>query len=306
MKSTTPRSRSGLLRRALLANAAFSLVTGAGLLIFAAGLAPVIGPGVAPVVLTIMGGLLLPFGAFTAWLGTRPAPDTVLALLVSLADLGWVLGSGLLLAVAAGQLSAQGVALVVVIAALVLGFALGQLGGIAAVYATDGRDASRFRVCFDFSGHGDPATIWGHLANFGEIARFAPMLASSSVRAGGPPVEGAIRDCADHAGRRWSERCIRLDAETRELNMEFLAREPGFPFPFLAMTGGWHVQAGSGGATVRVWWEGVPKFPMLNPVILPLLAHQARRQFPVMLRRMGLADGNTSRTAPARLTLAPC
>ena len=88
--------------------------------------------------------------------------------------------------------------------------------------------------------------------------------------------------------------------------MEFLAREPGFPFPFLAMTGGWHVRAESGGTAVRVWWEGEPKFPALNPLILPLLAHQARRQFPGMLRGMGLAGDGGRFTGSALLTLAPC
>ncbi|MDP3073196.1 MAG: SRPBCC family protein [Opitutaceae bacterium] len=306
MKPTAPRSRATLLRVALLANAAFSLVTGSGLLFFASGLAPMIGAEVAPVILAVIGGLLLPFGAFTGWLGTRPAPDTLLALLISLADLGWVLGSGLLLVLASGQLTSQGIALVVVIAALVLGFALGQLRGIGTAFAADARDRARFRVCFEFTGGGDPREIWGNLANFGEVARFAPTLASSRLRDGEEPAEGAIRDCADLANRRWSERCTVLNHQTRELSLEFLTREPGFPFPFLEMTGGWSVRTESDRTVVRVWWEGLPKFPLLNPVILPLLAHQAKSQFPVMVRRMGLSGSRSVAGGPALLALAPC
>ncbi len=306
MKTETLRSRFRSLCAALLANAAFSLATGCSLIILASRLAPVIGAGVSPAIPLAIGAGLLPFGGFLVWLGTRRAPDTLLALVVSAADLGWVAGSGLLLGFASGRLSATGIVLVVAIAALVLGFALGQLRGIRAAFAADGPDHRRFRVCFDFAGEGRAEEIWKNVANFGEVARFAPTLASSGLRAGQEPAQGAIRDCADLAGRSWSERCTVLNHETRELTMEFLTREPGFPFPFLEMTGGWSVRTESGRPVVRVWWEGVPKFPLLDPVILPLLARQAKSQFSVMVRRLGLSGGGTQAGAAGLLALAPC
>jgi hypothetical protein len=195
--------------------------------------------------------------------------------------------------------------LVIIVAVMVLGFALGQLRGIAQTYFAGPGDRSRFRVCFDIKSDGEADVIWQNLASLGEIARFAPSLASSSLRDKTPAAAGTIRDCADQAGRRWSERCTVLDHERKELVVEFLTREPGFPFPFLEMTGGWSVQREADGALVRVWWEGRPKYPALNPVILPLLAWQARRQFPVMVRLM--SGQNVMQTgSPSLLTVAPC
>jgi hypothetical protein len=297
METVPDRSKPSLLRGALLANAVFSLTTGAGLLLFAGRLAPLIGADVPPLLLAAIGAALLPFGGFTAWLGRRRNPDPVIALAVSLADLGWVAGSALLLALAHRSLSATGVALVLAVAVMVLAFALGQLRGIMRAYAAGPGDGARFRVCFDLRSDGDAGTIWRNLARLGEIARFAPSLAASGLRDDANPGAGAIRECTDRAGRRWSERCTALDHERRELAVEFLTREPGFPFPFAEMTGGWSVRAEPDGALVRLWWEGRPQYPALSPVILPLLAWQARRQFPVMVglmagQRVAVAGGS--------------
>ena len=304
MKTNASNLNSRLLRGALLGNAAFSLTSGTAFVAFPAAIAAAVGPEIAPVIVAAVGMVLLPFGGFVAWLGSRTKPTPWVALGVSLADLGWVGGSAVLLAFAHVQLTSSGVALVIAVSLAVGGFAVGQLRGIARVYA-DPADAARFRVCVDVRSDGDAAILWENIANFGEIARFAPMLASSRMRDDAQPGVGAVRDCADHGARRWSERCTVLDRARREFEVEFLTREPEFPFPLSALKGGWIVQEAPEGAVVRIWWSGVSKWAVLAPVVPVLFAWQAQRQFPGMVRRLAGAPG-TPGAMPRIFGVAPC
>lgn len=304
MKSAPHSRKFASLRAALNANALFSLTTGLGLACFSNQLAPILTSGVPPVLLGVIGAALVPFGAGVAWLGTRQNPETMVALFVSLADLGWVAGSAIVLILAPAHLTPLGIGAVVAVALCVLGFALGQLRGIARAYGTAGGSA-RFLVCFDVVSNGSADLIWRNLCDLGGIARFAPMLAASTLRDGTQPGPGAIRDCADRSGRRWSERCAALDHGQMKLMMEFLTHEPGFPFPFAEMTGGWSVKPTASGSQIQVWWEGRAKYPRLNGLVMPLLAWQARRQFPVIVKNLSgqtSADGTHS-MIPA---IAPC
>ncbi len=291
------------LRRALAANAAFSLITGSVLAIASASVAPLVSVNASPWIFAVIGAGLLLFGVFVAWLANRPAPDPLLALAVSIGDLTWVIGTAILLAVANGTLKLVGMAAMSLVAVCVLGFAIGQLRGISRLYVKDGD--SRFRVCLDIHSRGSEMAIWRNLANLGAISRFAPSLASSSLRSGTEPAVGCIRDCVDKGGRSWSERCTSIDHEKRTLVMEFLAKEPGFPFPFVEMSGGWSVREGARGTVVKVWWEGTPKFPLLNALILPLLSWQARRQFPAVVSAMS-GESNMVNQRPLHPVIAPC
>lgn len=300
--SASPNSR--LLRAALLGNAAFSIGSGAALVAFSPAVASVLGPGVSPALLFAIGVTLLGFGSFAAWLGSRSRPSPLIALGVSLADLGWVGGTALGLPFVQNQLSAAGCLLAIAVALAVLGFALGQLAGIARVYAIRA-DASHFRICLEVETDGDADLIWREIANFGGIARFAPMLAFSRLRDDAAPAVGVIRECADQGKRRWSERCTVLDHERRDFEVEFLAREPDFPFPFAGLKGGWTVRPAAAGAMVRIWWEGTLKNRILAPVIPPFFAWQAQRQFPPMIQRMA-GSGISAATGSRILAVIPC
>lgn len=306
MNAVRPHPDYAPLRWALLANAAFSLLSGASFIFVSATIAHVVGTNVpAPLVMSI-GAALLPFGAFTAWVATRRHPSTFLALLISVADLTWVLGSCVLLALARDVLSRTGLALVAAVALSVLGFAIGQLRGIARVYRSNPGNPRRIRVCIEVCTPGDAETIWRNVADMGNISRFAPMLATSAMRNGEPPRAGAVRECSDHAQRRWAERCLRFDSAQRELDVEFLAEEPGFPFPFQALRGGWRVQPASSGAVVTIWWEGTLRHAALAFVVPPLLAWQAQRQFAVVVSRMSVDEWRKTAMTPKLLSVVPC
>ena len=82
-----------LLTRALLANAVFSLLSGATLIAGGWWLAD--GFGVPFWVLLVVGAGLIPFGVGVAMAGRSPSPDQVRGIIV--ADLAWVIGAVVLL-----------------------------------------------------------------------------------------------------------------------------------------------------------------------------------------------------------------
>jgi hypothetical protein len=105
---------------------------------------------------------------------------------------------------------------------------------------------------------------------------------------------GAIRECTDWQGRTWAERCIRYEPET-SVELEFLADEPGFPFPVNKMRGGWTLFPQGEGCEVEVWWEMKLKRFLSGVVIMPLLAFQADRGILQTIQSMaGVPNGRNS------------
>jgi hypothetical protein len=119
-----------LARRSLLANAAFSTVTGLLTLLAADALAPFMGLD-APWVLRVIGGGLLPFAWIVSRAARRPELDPTEVLGISFADLGWVAGT---IGLGIGWPSALGLTgwvAAATVAAFVAAFAAGQLAGLA-------------------------------------------------------------------------------------------------------------------------------------------------------------------------------
>jgi len=305
MNSAPSRPDYIRLRTALLANAAFSFLCGSVLTLLSARIGSVLGENVPGLIVETIGIALVPFGLFAAWVATRRFPPMTLALFISVADLAWVVGSMVLIAIARDALSGAGLGLVGVVALVVFAFAAGQLRGIAHAYRPNPGEPRQIRVCIAVHTAGDAETVWRNVADMGNMARFAPVLATSAMRDGETPQVGAVRECSDHAQRRWAERCSRLDASRRELDVEFLAHEPGFPFPFVALRGGWRVQSESTGAVVSIWWEGTLRHAMLAAVLPVLLAWQARRQFAVVVGRMAMGELSKTSVPPTLLSVVP-
>jgi len=304
-----PKSPASLsvrfLRRALFANALFSSLTGSGQLLFAGTLTPLLALELAPAVLPAIGAGLLAFAGYVFWLATQPKPDRFLCLLVSLADLAWVGSSVVLLIAARDQLAPTGLLLIGLTAGIVLLLALLQLHGLARSFrASPG--SREIRVCVEVSTPAAADILWLNVEQLGRIADFMPSLASSSLRGGAAPGVGAIRDCADHRGRHWSECCTRWAPMHREFDVAFLTDEPGFPFPFSQLRGGWQVTPSTTGATVRVWWQGSLRHPLLTPLVLPLMEWQAQRDIAGVVQRLAGLKLENSRTPSVKLIASPC
>lgn len=116
-----------LLRRALQANAAFSLVSGVVFVLFAKPISAAIGLAM-PWVLVAIGVSLLLFAAGLVRNSLRPAVNIVESRIAVASDLAWVVGTGVVLAF--GFLNSTGNWAALIIADIVLVFAALQYWGI--------------------------------------------------------------------------------------------------------------------------------------------------------------------------------
>jgi hypothetical protein len=275
------------LRTALLGNAVFSTISGLIFALRSDAVADLIGVGDAWIYL-VLGIALLGFAGLVAWVATRRPINAFYALLISVADAGWVLGTALLIAllgVAAFQ--AYGLLVLIAIAAAVLCFCIAQLLGIGRMFALPGTPgAQRLTVLVDAPA--PPDVLWSRIADLGGIGRFSPNLARVLLRADARPGVGATRQCSDHNGRTWAEHCERFDPAARVVAMRFLADESGFPYPFATMSGGWQVAPRGADSTVKIWFDVTPKFRLAQPLILALMSRTLARGFAEIVTRLML------------------
>lgn len=299
-----PTRRDGVLRAALAANAAFSLVCGAALLAVPSGLAGLLGVAAGPV-LSVLGVLLLAWATIVGWQARRRRISTALALGTAAADDAWVLATVVGLVGWGELLAPEGAWLVAGVGAAVGGLAAAQLVGIRRIHAETDPDAdTSWRHCVPVEVDVAPEAMWSVVADLGGIERFMPGLARSE--ADGSAAPGTTRRCADTSGRTWRETCVALEPG-RSLTLRFHADDEGFPFPVTAMTGGWVVEPTASGCRVEVWWSFEPRFRTAALFVVPLLASVLDREISRAVERMaGAAAGDASpaEAAPARLAPA--
>lgn len=279
-RMTTTNTRP--LRMSLVANAAFSL-TSAGLMIFRPSLVSDWLGISAPFVLQAVGLGLAVFAADLFHQATRRRIATWRSLYASVADFLWVVGSFGLLALFPSALSQTGYWLVTSVASAVFLFGAWQLWAIGQAHKLPG--SGQYRHCILVAVDAPADAIWRIIGQIGDIKHYMPSLKESVVLGGKTPGVGAVRMCEDRAGKRWAEECIAFKAG-RGFDVRFLSEAPDFPFPVKNMRGGWEVIPEEGGSDVMVWWELEPKQKLLAPVLLPLLAFQADRDFPKVIQRM--------------------
>lgn len=129
-------SSDRLLRRTLWGNAAFSVISGAALAVFAGPFAraatdapvSVLGLDLA-ILFELLGVGVVAFGALCAWIASRPQLPQGLARFIFAADIAWVAGSVLVLALPASWTTA-GIAGIVVLAVIVADLAILEYLGL--------------------------------------------------------------------------------------------------------------------------------------------------------------------------------
>jgi hypothetical protein len=125
-----------LLRRTLWANAAFSVISGAALAIFAirfAAAASTARPALLglelPILFELLGVGVIAFGVLCGWAARQPTLSRGLARTILVADIAWVLGSAVVLALPASWTTA-GIAGIVVLALVVADLAVLEYLGL--------------------------------------------------------------------------------------------------------------------------------------------------------------------------------
>lgn len=280
------------LKIALLANATFSLISGISFILLAEGLAGIVGLGT-PIVYQGIGVVLLLFAANVVWTATRTPVNTFDAMLVSVADFGWALGTLVLIAVAFGALTLEGILLLLAIAMVVGCFGIWQMHGIGATYAMPGKPGTH-KLCVAIPTPQRADAMWDVIADLPRINAYSPNLTHVILRDKAQSGVDAVRQCTNVKGETWGEHCTRFDPDAREVVFEFLADEPGFPYPFKTMVGGWTVTPNKVGSTVHIWFEVTPKVALMHPFILAVMARGLAESFAETVARMSAAaNGDT-------------
>lgn len=137
-ESTTETDRSQLLRNILKANAAFSFISGL-LLTFASGSiaeflgieeSSILGVTEGDTALFVMGLLILVFGADVLFVATRKTLSRFWATEIMVADVLWVVASGVLLLTGALPFTTEGSWAILIVADIVLTFAVLEWWGL--------------------------------------------------------------------------------------------------------------------------------------------------------------------------------
>lgn len=270
------RNRFLPLRRALGVNAVFSTSCGLLLLSLPAGVASFVGAG-PDLLYQLIGAGLLIFALAIAFLVKQSEPLPAAALIVSIADLGWVAGSALLLAIASTYLSAPGIAIIVFVALIVGGAACSQLYGIYRVFAAPEIGSDAYRIRLEFPVMAPPEQMWSRIRDLGNIDQYTSDLAESFLRGDAEVAPGAVRECKNLRGDRWAEECTLIDDTHNELELRFLCEEPNFPFPVEKMKGGWKVRPNASGAIVKIWWVAQYTPAIISPFLFSLMHWRLRR-----------------------------
>jgi len=270
------------LRMSLVANALFSLSSAFLMLFRPAMVGEWLGIQ-APLILQVVGIGLLAFAAELIYQATRQRVATWRALLASIADFAWVVGSIVLLLTFPQVFSPSGNIAVLAVAGIVFCFGAWQLWTAGHAHTTGAN--GEYRHCIIVETNAPAEKMWRIVRDMGDIKNYMPSLKDSVILDGKSPGVGAVRACEDRTGKQWSEECTSF-VEGRSFEVRFLSEAPNFPFPAKTMRGGWEVMPSDQGSQVMVWWELTPKSSLLAPVILPLLAFQADRDFPRIIKRM--------------------
>jgi hypothetical protein len=270
------------LRVALFVNAVFSVTCALLLLTLPEFMGDLLDIQ-APLILRLVGVGLLIFSVDLIHQTTQLRLATWRALYASMGDFLWVIVSVLGLLLFPRLVSVTGVVIVTVVALVVFAFGIWQIWGIDRAYRAENPAVRRH--CLVVRTRAPAVDMWNIIKRMGDIQNYMPSLVRSEILDGKVPGVGAVRHCTDKAGRSWSEECIRFEPGY-SFTMRFISEAPDFPFPASMMFGGWEVIPMGGESDVVVWWEIAPKPRFLAPILLPILAFSADRDFVQIVRQM--------------------
>lgn len=279
-----PYPRDTALARALLANALFSALSGTLLLGAPALVATLLGVAAALPVQFVGAGLVA-FGLAVAVLSARRPVHPGWALAVTVADLGWVVGSVAGVVVFSDVLTGVGRAAVLAVALVVGLFALFQLRGLV-LFARNvgGRSRARSRFLLARPVAGDPEVVWARLRALDRIGEHYDALTEVEVR----EVDGVLRrTCATGDGGRWSEEVVEMDDRERALVLRFDTTTGRFPLPVTTMLGGWQVWPHGAGSFLVLWYEYTLRGGLVGEVLAALADPLFRRRLGPVFQSLG-------------------
>lgn len=262
-----------LLATAISWNAVFSATTGVVLL--AGGFVLDDWLGVHVLVLMALGGGLLAFAGLLLWLLTQPRHLSVGARLVIAADVSWVAGAAVLLAVFPAALSPAGRAALATVSAVVAAIAAAQVVGLRRIRSGPVTATSPVALRVERVIAAPVEQVWDAVADAGDYARFAPGIAATEIISG--EGQGMVRVCIDDRGGRWAEACTLWEAGTRYRMTVDVDSYPIYYRMLLhefAQT--WTVEPAPGGTRLTLSFDGAVKLGVLGRLATRVLGNSRR------------------------------
>ena len=268
---------TSLARVFLGMNAAFSLVTGLLLLSVPDSISHMmfVDPeGWKPAILRALGIGLVVFALELALLSANALIRNRDIMGVTLADLGWVLGSALLVFGFGEILTPNGVLTVDIVAAFVALFAIGQVAGACRIVAPlsqvsmsrKGRALS-FRVSRKVNA---PAPlVWKVMTDHPGYADVASNITRVEVISGDGL--GMERRCYGPKAENWRETCCHFD-DGRSFGFRVHTEAPDYPYPIAELNGLWAVEPTDAGSEFSIQIKATPKGGFFTRALFSLIA----------------------------------
>ena len=292
-KVNSTQHGSGLLRFALFSNALFSIFCIVNILLYTPNLSKHLSLSTNDLYGLVVG--LSVFVCFLLWLATRKNISLALALLVSMSDFVWVMGSIAFVGLWP-DVTSYGSNIVFFVATFVGLAGVAQYMGIWRIVAEyDSSLGTSCRLSLQYVVDVPRESFWGILSDLGNIYQYGEDLKSSCLRDNSKTGLGAVRECANHKDQKWAERCIGYE-ELSTINLEFLADEEGFPFPVEKMIGGWILEQKNENSTlVTLWWSYIPKPSYLAIVFTVLTEFVQKPKMQKLLENMAQGSLSTNK-----------
>ncbi len=268
---------------------------GAGFLIapsYATGLLFLESASWQPIALRVLGGGLILFGLGLVLMARNRFLTNRQVLFITMMDVGWILGSALLLVVDGHLFSAFGQAYITMVAGIVAVFAIGQYVGAqkivpplsqASVTISGGKILAR--VSRAVSAPED--VVWRVMNDHPGYADVADNISKVEVVKGDGV--GMQRRCYGPKGENWLETCD-LYEDGRAFGFRIHTEADDYPYPISDLHGEWSVERNGNGSKFAIIIEAQPKGNLLTQT---LFKTAAKRQFKVVLA--DLADAWAAR-----------
>lgn len=283
--------KTGKTARIFLAlNATFSMIIGFGVILATGSASEVLFSGEGSwqaATLRVLGIGLLMFALELFLMASNRFITKKQVLIITMLDIGWVVGSALLLLTASSAFTTTGVNLIGLVASVVALFAAGQYIGArkivqpksrVAVASKKGKVHATVKRSVDAPVH----QAWAVMTDHPGYADVASNISKVEVLSGNGI--GMERRCYGHKGESWRETCD-LYEEGKIFGFDVHTEADDYPYPISDLQGRWSVESKGSGSEFTIDIEATPKG---NLIMRTLFVLAAKRQFAGVL--IDLAD----------------
>lgn len=255
-----------ILQKSLTANAVFSILNGALLLIFQEKFIKIF--GVWPSNFFVILGILLLSFALTIIMEIKKQ-RAIPILWIIIQDALWVIGSIVLLLFNPFNISTEGNIIITIVGSVVLVLGLGQAKGLARI---DERDKKGRKVfTFKRKVKGTKSKAWEVISDVANYHEVAPNIDGSKVISG--EKKGMVRSCS-HGKDSWTETCT-LWEDQKQYSFMVDTQAPDYPYPLKSLKGTWMVnEISSSENEIIMVFEFEYKKYIQNILIHPMMKHR--------------------------------